>query len=91
MYKIVNNSLYSLRNFLLNNSIPIGLKKIIILSFVISKVLYYAPLLGSYKNRTSRVQSLLNIGMLWSINNLIRKNNSSKDKKTVKYERNSYI
>ena len=29
--------------------------------------------------------------MLWSINSLSRKNNSSKDKKTVKYERNSYI
>ena len=28
MYKKVNNSLYSLRNFLLNNSIPIGLKKL---------------------------------------------------------------
>ena len=91
MYKKVNNSLYSLRNFLLNNSIPIGLKKIIIQSFVISKVLYYAPLLGSNKNRTSRVQSLLNTGMLWSINSLSRKNNSSKDKKTVKYERNSYM
>ena len=89
MYKKVNNSLYSLRNFLLNNSIPINLKKIIIQSFVISKVLYYAPLLGYNKNRTSRVQSLLNTGMLWSINSLSRKNNSTKDKKTVKYERNS--
>jgi len=29
--------------------------------------------------------------MLWSINSLSRKNNSSKDKKTVKYEHNSYM
>jgi len=81
MYKKVNNSLYSLRNFPLNNSIPIGLKKIIIQLFVISKVLYYAPLLGFNKNRTSRIQSLLNTGILWNINSLGRKNNSSKDKK----------
>jgi len=91
MYKKVNYSLYSLRNFLLNNSIPIGLRKIIIQSFIISKVLYYAPFLGSNKNRTSRIQFLLNTGMLWSINSLNRKNNFSKDKKTVKYERNSYM
>ena len=29
--------------------------------------------------------------MLWSINSLNRKNNSTKDKKAVKYERNSYM
>jgi len=56
-------------------------------SFIISKILYYAPLLGSNKNRTSRVQSLVYKGMLWCIGSS-SKDNNSKHKDKVK---NSYI
>ncbi len=47
-------SLYSVRNFLVNSRISIPFKKIIINSYIISKVLYFAPLLGSNKIRTNK-------------------------------------
>jgi len=34
---------------------------------------------------------LVNTGMFWCINNLSRKNNFSKDNKTIRYEYNSYM
>ena len=55
MYVKVNKSLNSFRNFLTNNTIPIHFKKMVLQSFVISKALYYAPLLGSNKSRTARI------------------------------------
>ena len=67
MYIKVNKSLNSFKSFLTNNTIPIPFKKMILQSYIISKVLYYAPLLGSNQSRTSRVQSLLYKGMLWCI------------------------
>ncbi|OUM63106.1 hypothetical protein PIROE2DRAFT_10412, partial [Piromyces sp. E2] len=60
-------------------------------SFVISKINYYAPLLGSNKKRTFRVQSLINTGILWCINNFSGKGNSSNKKNKAFHERNSYI
>jgi len=52
MNKKVNNALYSVSNFLRNPKIPIPFKKIILNSIVISKVSYFAPLLGSNKNHS---------------------------------------
>ena len=94
MYKKVQNSLFSLKSFMTNNSVPIGMKKIILQSFVISKVAYYAPLLGSNKKRTSRVQSLINTGLFWCINSNRGKNNnisSYKENNNFNFDRNSYI
>ena len=55
--------------------------------FIISKVLYYAPFLGSNNNKTPRVQTLVYKGMLWSINST-SKNSNSKSKDIIK---NSFI
>ena len=69
MYTKVNNSLNSFRNFLTNTSIPIGFKKKkIIQSYIISKPVYYSPLLGSNIDRTKRTQSLVHKAIHWSIN-----------------------
>ncbi|OUM56917.1 hypothetical protein PIROE2DRAFT_18265 [Piromyces sp. E2] len=78
-------------SFLSNNSVPLRLKKFILQSFVISKINDYAPLLGSNKKRTSRVQSLINTGILWCINSFSGKGNSSNKKNKAFHERNSYI
>ena len=91
MYMKVQKSLFSFRSFLTNNSIPIGLKKIIIQSYIISKVAYYAPLLGSNKNRTARVQSLINTSLYWCINSYSSRSKCSNDSSKVKYEKNPYI
>ena len=63
MYVKVNKSL----NFFKKYTIPIPFKKMVLQFFIISKALYYAPLLGSNKNRTAKVQLLLRKGMLWCI------------------------
>ena len=86
MYVKVNKSLNSFRNFLTNNTVPIPFKKMVLQSFVISKALYYAPLLGSNKNRTARIQSLLHKGMLWCIGSYSNDKNKHKD-----VARNSYL
>ena len=62
----VLKSLYSVSNFLRNPRIPIHFKKIIINSYVISKVSYFAPLLGSNKIRTNVAQKLVNRGLYWA-------------------------
>ncbi len=61
MNKNVSKSLNSFKSFLTNTTIPIPFKKMVLQSFIISKVLYYAPLLGSNKKRMSRVQSLVKL------------------------------
>ncbi|OUM64642.1 hypothetical protein PIROE2DRAFT_8565 [Piromyces sp. E2] len=57
------------------------------------KLTTIAPLLSSNKNknRTSRVQSLINPGILWCINSFSGKGNSSNKKNKAFRERNSYI
>ncbi|ORX48702.1 hypothetical protein BCR36DRAFT_292895 [Piromyces finnis] len=77
-----------MKNFLINNCVPIGLKNIVIHSYILSKVSYYASLLGSNKNRTRRVQSLINSAVLWSINSFHNKSFNNKD---FVFERNSFI
>jgi len=68
--KMLNNkvlkALYSVKNFLRNPRIPIPFKKIIINSYIISKVSYYAPLLGSNKTRTYNAQKLVNKALRWA-------------------------
>ena len=47
MYSKVKKSLFSLSNFFLNKYIPIAFKKKVLQSYVISKAIYFSPLLGS--------------------------------------------
>ena len=67
MYNCTNKSLYSLSNFFMNPSIPLAFKKKVLQSYVISKPLYYAPLIGSNQSNTKRIQTLINTGMFWCI------------------------
>jgi len=61
----VTKALFSVNKFLSNSKIPIPFKKIIINSYVLSKVSYFAPLLGSNKERTNNTQKLINKGLRW--------------------------
>ena len=53
----VRKSLFSFSSFLSNNKVPLIFKRSIIQSYIISKALYFAPLLGSNKNNSKNVQS----------------------------------
>jgi len=55
----VRKSLFSFACFLSNNKVPLTFKRFIIQSYIISKTLYFAPLLGSNKNNSKNVQSLI--------------------------------
>ena len=55
----VRKSLFSFSSFLSNNKVPLTFKRFIIQSYIISKTLYFAPLLGSNKNNSKNVQSLI--------------------------------
>ena len=59
----VTKALFSVSKFLSNSKIPIPFKKIIINSYVFSKVSYFAPLLGSKKARTNNTLKLNNKGL----------------------------
>jgi len=61
----VFKALFSVCNFLSNSKIPIPYKKIIINSYLFSKVSYFAPLLGSNKIKTNHTQKLINKGLRW--------------------------
>ena len=52
--------------FLINKSIPLPLKKYVLISFILSLILYYTPLFGSNKSRCSKAQKIINIGNYWS-------------------------
>lgn len=62
----LNVKLNSYFRFLINKSIPLPLKKYVLISFILSLVLYYAPLFGSNKNRCSKAQKIINRGLYWS-------------------------
>jgi len=62
----LNVKLNSYFRFLINKSIHLPLKKYILISFIISLVLYYAPLFGSNKSRCSKAQKIINRGLYWS-------------------------
>ena len=61
-----NIKLNSYFRFLINKSIPFPLKKYVLISFILSLVLYYAPLFGSNKSRCSKAQKINNRGLYWS-------------------------
>jgi len=61
----VTKALFSVSKFLSNSKIPIPFKKIIINSYVLSKVSYFTPLLGSNKERTNNTLKLINKGLRW--------------------------
>jgi len=42
------------------------LKKYVLISFILSLVLYYASLFGSNKSRCSKAQKIINRGLYWS-------------------------
>ncbi|KAG4106127.1 hypothetical protein H8356DRAFT_1631271 [Neocallimastix lanati (nom. inval.)] len=54
----VTKAFFYVCKFLSNSKIPIPFKKIIINSYVLGKVSYFAPLLGSNKARTNNTQKL---------------------------------
>jgi len=62
----LNVKLNSYFRILINKSIPLPLKKYVLISFILSLVLYYAPLFGSNKSRYSKAQKIINRGLYWS-------------------------
>jgi len=52
--------------FLINKSIPLPLKKYVLISFILSFVIYYAPLFVLNKSRCSKAQKIINRGLYWS-------------------------
>jgi len=60
----VRKSLFSFSSFLFNHKVPLTFKRFIIQLYIISKALYFAPLLGSNKSNSKIVQSLINTSLL---------------------------
>jgi len=58
--------------------------KKVLQSFVISKVIYYSPLLGSNKSRTARIQTLINTDLFWCIGSFFSKNGKTNSEKQNK-------
>jgi len=73
----VRKFLLSFTRFFSNKLIPIVYKKKVFQSFVISKVIYYSPLLGSNKSRTARIQTLINTGPFWCIGSFSKNGNTN--------------
>ena len=42
------------------------MKKYVLFSFILSLIIYYAPLFGSNKSRCSKAQKIINRGLYWS-------------------------
>ena len=42
------------------------MKKYVLISFILSLVIYYAPFFGSNKSRCSKAQKIINRGFYWS-------------------------
>ena len=62
----INYTVNSFFSFLTNRNVPFYFKTRILVSFVLSSVLYYAPLLGSNKKNTEKAQTAFNRGLYWS-------------------------
>ena len=75
----VRKSLLSFTHFFSNKLIPIAYKKKVLQSFVISKEIYYSPLLGSNKSRTARIQTLINTGLFWCIGSFSKNGKTSSE------------
>ena len=63
----IRKYLFSFFSFFIHNKVPLTFKRSIIQSYIISKALYFATLLGSNKINSKNVQSLINITLLWCI------------------------
>ena len=61
----VQKALYSIKGFLRNTKIPLYFKKLLINAALISRISYYAPLLGSNKKRSDKIQKLINLAFYW--------------------------
>jgi len=84
MYFKVRKFLLSFTLFFSNKLIPIVYKKKVLQSFVISKVIYYSPLLGSNKYRTAIIQTLINTDLFWCIGSFYKNGK-------INLENNDYI
>ena len=73
----ISHAVDSFFRFLTNRKVPIYFKTRILVSFVLSTILYYAPLLGSNKKNTSKAQGILNRGMFWSFGFYNKTSNTS--------------
>ena len=62
----INYKVNSYFRLLTNKYVPLYLKTRILVSYVLSTVIYYAPLFGSNKSNTKKAQTALNRGMFWS-------------------------
>ena len=62
----VRKALFSVGGFLRNSRIPLPFKKSVINAFIISKVSYFAPLLGSNKINSSGAQVYINKSLYWA-------------------------
>jgi len=80
MYFKVRKSLLSFTHFFSNKLTPIVYKKKVLQSFVISKVIYYSPLLGSNKSRTARIQTLINTDLFWCIGSFSKNGKTNSEK-----------
>jgi len=63
----LNLTLNSFYRFLHNKYIPLILKRRILSSHIVGTINYYAPLLGSNKQKTRKAQTILNRGLFWSL------------------------
>ena len=60
-----NHTMNSYFHFLTNRHIPLFIKKLTLISFILSTITYFAPLLGSNRARPKKAQSILNRGIYW--------------------------
>jgi len=61
----LNFTLNSYFRFLTNRLFPLHLKRLILIYYILSTVVYYSSLLGSNKGNTKKAQTILNRGMYW--------------------------
>jgi len=73
----LNFTLNSYFRFLTNRLIPLHLKRLILIYYILSTVVYYSPLLGSNKGNTKKAQTILNRGMYWCFGFKSRNSNIS--------------
>jgi len=73
----LNFTLNSYFRFLTNRLVPLHLKRLILIYYILSTVVYYSPLLGSNKGNTKKAQTILNRGMYWCFGFKSRNSNIS--------------
>ncbi|OUM67267.1 hypothetical protein PIROE2DRAFT_5325, partial [Piromyces sp. E2] len=66
-----------------------SLEKKVLQSYVISKAIYFSPLLGSNKHKTARIQTLINTGLFWCIGSYTHKKSSGNSYNKSEYLRHN--